>query len=91
MSLRKPQGYAISTSMDGVKECDTFTCGHCQKVTFVHVGQSPYDLGGGCRRCGTLICLRCVDLGVCTPYEEVMLAVERKFESEKMICRLVGR
>ena len=89
--MRKPQGYAISTSMDGVKECDTSTCGHCQKVTFVHAGQSAYDLGGGCRKCGALICSRCVDLGVCTPYEEVMLEVERKYESEKMISRLVGR
>lgn len=90
--MRNPQGYAISCMPDGgMKECDTYTCGHCQKVTFVHPGQSVYDLGGGCRICGSLICFKCVDKGVCAPWEEQMLKIERRYESDRMVSRLVGR
>ena len=90
--MRNPQGYACSVMPYGeTKECDTFTCGHCQRVTFVPDGQSVYDLGGGCRRCNSLICSKCVDLGACTPWEKKMLVMERKFETDRMISRLVGR
>lgn len=90
--MRNAQGYAISAAPEGrIKECDTYTCGHCQRVTFVHPGQSAYELGGGCKICNTLICSACVDKGTCTPWEEQMLEAERRFETDRMISRIVGR
>lgn len=90
--MRNPQGYATKFWDTGeIEECDTFTCGHCQRVTFVPVGQSPYNLGGGCRICGSLICSKCVDKGTCTPWEEQMLKIERRHETDRMVSRIIGR
>ena len=87
-----PKNYTVvSRPEGGVDECDTFTCGHCQRNVFVPVGQSAFDLGGGCHLCHNLICPRCVDLGTCRPWEEQMLTIERKYETNRMISRLVGR
>ena len=90
--MRNAQGYAVKFWDDGrVEECDTFTCNHCQKVTFVPPGASPYTLGGGCRICSGLICSQCVDLGTCAPWEQQMLEAERKHEANQMVSKLVGR
>jgi len=87
-----PKNYSVVSNPDGgIKECDTFTCGHCQKNIFVPPGQSAFDLGGGCKICHNLICPRCVDLGRCQPFEAKALAIERKAESDLMWGRLTGR
>lgn len=87
-----PKNYSVvSRPEGGIDERDCFTCGHCQRQVFVPVGQSAFDLGGGCRLCENLICPRCVDLGTCKPWEEKMLEIERKVETDRMISRLVRR
>lgn len=90
--MRKAQNWSIETDGLGfTQECDSFTCYHCQRVVFVPPGQSAFNLGGGCRVCQQLICSKCVDLGTCRPWEEQMLKIEHKYETDKMISRLLGR
>ncbi len=90
--MRNPGGHAQSFYPEGhTVECDTFTCNHCQRVTFVWPGMSAYDLGGGCRICNKLICSKCVDKGTCTPWEEQMEINARKFETDRIVSQIVGR
>lgn len=76
--MLNPGGYAVVTDIDGRKtECDTITCSHCCRVVFVPVGKL-WEMTGGCHQCGPgkFICLPCVDVGICTPFERVMEAAE---------------
>lgn len=62
--MRNPGGYSVVYNPDGSKvECDTFTCRHCQKVTFVKPKMDAADLGGLCKVCMGLVCARCVGNG----------------------------
>lgn len=65
------------------KVCSTFTCQHCQKVTFVRAGCNPTDLGGFCWKCDQLICPKCVNKGTCDPWEEQMKRMEARYEFRK--------
>lgn len=51
-------------------EIDTVTCFHCCRVYHVTPNTDAADLGGLCKQCMQLICSRCVDKGVCTPWEK---------------------
>ncbi len=83
------------------QERDTFTCRHCGSVTFVEPFQSPSDAGGWCMCCDKLICLNCVDVGECRPFEKHLDAIERaerdravreREQAEKMMeARASGR
>ena len=70
------------------KEEDSFTCGHCQKVTFVKPGQRADDLGGLCKVCMNLICPECVDLMICEPFEEKLKKSEAKARFSRQIAGL---
>ncbi len=72
----RAQGVATETSPEGVKECDTFTCGHCQRIVFVRPKQSASDMGGLCKVCMTLICPRCTGAGFCLPFMKKLEAEE---------------
>lgn len=79
-------GYAALTDRETgqVKEADTFTCHHCQRIVIVKPGCDPVELGGHCKLCDELICPRCYGLGKCTPWEkqmELMEARERLYEA----------
>lgn len=56
-------------------ECDTFTCGHCQRVVHVPPRCDPADMGGLCKVCMAPICPRCLDKG-CTPFEKALELAE---------------
>ena len=83
--MRKPQGYACITDPDGVREADTFTCAHCQRITHVKAGAKPEDLGGLCKQCMGLICSRCVGNG-CAPF---LKSIE-KAEARDAMFRAMG-
>ena len=70
--MLRPQGYATLFGPDVTKECDTFTCGHCQYIVHVPPRADPADMGGLCKQCMKLICPRCVNKAVCSPWEKQM-------------------
>jgi len=78
--VRAPQGYAVWAG-DRVTECDTFTCGHCQRVVFVPPKADPAELGGLCKQCMSLTCPRCTAAMRCLPFE---LALERAEASDRL-------
>lgn len=76
--MRNPGGYLIGHCEDGrIAECDTFTCAHCQRVTFVKPKQKPEDVGGLCKICMGLICPQCTGQG-CVPFERTLEAQEAR-------------
>jgi len=80
----KPGGYTIINGPHGVKEMDSFTCGHCQWVTFVDARTSPEDLGGRCTCCDKLICKHCVGKG-CRPIERWLEQMESRRHIEALM------
>lgn len=75
--MRNPMGYATWTSPDApVKERDTYTCGHCNRVKHVEPKQRPEDLGGLCKMCMKLICPVCLKPGTCDPFEKKLERME---------------
>ena len=101
--MRKPQGYATihgPLDIEGLPpgpvalkdgECDTFQCKHCQRITLIPSFTNPADMGGWCRKCEGLICERCAGLDTCRPWQEKMNAIERNWETDRMVSRIVGR
>ncbi len=76
MAMRRPGGFLICYSPDGVKQADTFTCGHCQRITVVTGKSSAYELGGQCRACMRLICSHCCNLLGCDVIEKKIERME---------------
>ncbi|MGH7185913.1 MAG: hypothetical protein ACREIB_06515 [Pseudomonadota bacterium] len=74
--MRKPGGYAVLISEDGMVERDTFTCKHCQRIVHVKPMGRPEDVGGLCKQCMGLVCPRCVAKASCTPWEKQMEIIE---------------
>lgn len=88
--MRNPQGQATlvgpkfigktpaaPTALQTENECDTFTCGHCQRIVHVPVRCDPADLGGLCKCCMRLVCPNCVGKS-CTPWEKAIEAMEAR-------------
>lgn len=57
--MAQPRGYAVLTSPEGVKEWDTLTCGHCQRVVDIKPLTPLSEVGGHCRACDHFICFNC--------------------------------
>lgn len=72
-------GYIIIVDPEnGTREFDTITCFHCQAL--VHYGRHSEftERTGGCRLCGKVICIPCVDQGSCTPWWDQMTKAENQ-------------
>ena len=78
--MRNPHGYATLTSENGVAECDTTTCAHCNAITHVRPGEKPEDIGGLCKVCMGLICPKCVG-GACVPFLKRIEQEEARYEA----------
>lgn len=77
--MRNAQGYAVWTDPSlPTKECDTFTCHHCNKIVFVPPKADPSTLGGFCRLCMKNICGSCLNEGNCVPFEKKLEQMESK-------------
>ena len=85
--MLRANNYSVIFNPDGPPvERDSFTCGHCQRVTFVKPGHRADDLGGLCKVCMSLICDKCVETGVCDPFEEKL----RRAEAQDRFLREAG-
>jgi hypothetical protein len=60
------------------RECDTFTCCHCNRIVRVPVKVRPEDLGGFCTMCSKPVCPQCHAKGSCTPFEKWLDKVEAR-------------
>lgn len=92
-------GYATITMPDApMLECDTRTCGHCQRIVFVKPGTASTvylvshrdgsvteEMGACCRVCMSAICLSCLDVGTCTPWERRMEQSESRDRLRRQI------
>lgn len=65
--MLRPGGYATLTSPEGVKEADTYSCGHCNAIRHVKAQQDASEIGGLCKCCMQLICEKCLG-GECVPF-----------------------
>lgn len=93
--MRNAGGYVRVTEPFGVREVDTFTCAHCNKVVFVKAGADPSELGGFCRVCMEHICERCTGsvttlwgekvVGVCMPFMRQLDIVESREQLRKAL------
>ena len=89
--MQRPHGYAQIISDGPLVERDTVTCGHCGAIVLVKPGTAStvylvlnnqtlrYDEvpGAGCSVCMRPVCLRCYDIGTCTPFERTLELMER--------------
>ena len=82
--MNKPKGYATWFYEGEIKERDTFTCGHCNRVVIVEPFSSASDCGGFCRMCSTLICGACA-VKECSPFEEMLERMERRDKFRSLI------
>lgn len=77
--MTAPRGYAAIVGPDApIKECDTITCCHCQRVVFLKPKQDPTEAGGFCRLCFRHTCGPCADRGVCDPFERQLERMEAR-------------
>lgn len=73
-----------------LEERDSTNCGHCDRVIFVKAGtvatiylithrdgRVTEEPGAFCRCCMRPVCLRCHEIGSCTPFERWLEAKER--------------
>lgn len=88
--MRKPQGYAtISDPELGLKEWDTVTCSHCQRIQAVKPLAPASECGGWCPGCSKVVCGPCADripLHGCEIWERQM----DKMEARDRLLRAVG-
>lgn len=75
--MLKPQGYAFEMLDGKIKEWDTFTCNHCQRVIRYQKRVEAEQLGGHCLVCDAMICDRCVGKG-CTPFLKKIEEMEER-------------
>lgn len=88
--MLKPKGYALIIDPEApVWERDTASCCHCNAIIFVKPGTAStvYMLetpdgrwveepGASCYRCMKPVCLKCYDIGECTPFERWLETLE---------------
>ena len=83
--LRRIGGYASLTDRttgNVIAEANTFCCGHCGFHTHVKAKADPYELGGLCRVCDSLICARCVGRP-CVTMEARLEAEEASYHARR--------
>ncbi len=87
----KTGGYSIISEPGKADiEMDSFTCKHCNRVTFIHARTSPEDLGGRCTVCDGLICSQCVDKD-CDVLEEKLRRMEDPFYKSRRVYRMASK
>jgi len=85
--MLKPHGYGRSWDRESgktLKERDTVTCKHCNRVFHIEPFCDPADAGGFCTVCSSIVCKRCAylqSLGKpCTPFVERLARMDTYME-----------
>jgi hypothetical protein len=94
----RPGGYAVWTDPEaprGMRECDSFTCKHCNSVVLVPHRADPekHDLGFHCGPCNALICAKCVPEYMergCVPFMRKVDEAEEAEIRRKQNARILG-
>ena len=76
-------GYAMVAGPDGIKECATFTCCHCNSIIHIKPGMKAADMGGFCYQCSKPVCARCCTAGNCTPFEKTLERIEASYHARR--------
>ncbi len=77
----RAQGYACIIDPDnGMRETDTHTCSHCQRLVHTPVNKKIEEVGDFCRGCMKVICLNCAGKG-CTPFMKKLEAEEARYHA----------
>ena len=82
--MRNAGGYSIITGPQPVVEQDTFTCGHCCKVTFLPPKCQPEHR---CKVCYSYICEGCASKD-CLPLEEQLRMMESPAYKPRRIFKI---
>lgn len=80
--MRNPGGQLLICDDGQERVYDSFSCRHCQRVTFVKPKQRAEDLGGLCKVCMGLICSTCVGQP-CKTVEQRLLEEEARYEARR--------
>lgn len=84
--MLRPHGYAVIIGPDVIREIDTFTCFHCNRVTHLKPKEPPYAT---CKRCMNFICASCYAIGGCRPLEQWLeeqeRAISRRIENDRRL------
>jgi hypothetical protein len=75
---RHAGGVVVITGPEGIVEEDAFVCQHCSRMITRPGGVSMDEVSGGCGVCGKIICLPCVNVGTCTPFEKRLERMEAR-------------
>lgn len=79
----RAQGYACLTDPElGVRETDTHTCAHCQRLVHTPPNKKIEEVGDICRQCMAVICLNCAGKG-CTPFLKQLDAMEARARARR--------
>lgn len=88
--MRRAQGYAVMVSPDEpMKEWDTRTCGHCQKLEHIKPFMDAADIeyGGQCKMCMRYICRECYERVIngdgCDVFEKKLERIEAAAKFKK--------
>jgi hypothetical protein len=82
-------GYLVEQGPGILRETDTSTCGHCQRVMMVRPstdGRIIVRVLPPCPGCGKFICDVCVKQGFCDPWEKQM----ERMEARDRMLREIG-
>jgi hypothetical protein len=77
LTRRTQIGHSVTTGPNGIVEADSYTCYHCNRVTFLKAFEHPDQLGARCTCCDKLICPSCVGKG-CTPLQKRLEQMEAR-------------
>lgn len=85
--MRRAGGYSIRVGPIGpVQEWDTFTCAHCQWVSFMPPRTEPEHR---CKQCYGYTCNKCVGKD-CMPLEEQLRMMESPTYKPRRIFKING-
>lgn len=81
--MRNAQGFAcIVDPEQGVKETDTFTCIHCNRIVHLPANKKVEDVGDFCRSCMKMICAGCAGKD-CTPFLKKIEIEEARYHARR--------